>query len=573
MAKDETPDGLTDIATEGEDFLAGYPGGALLVDARGAVLATNSKGAAIEALLRRGEGEEIADLIAEAAEGPAIATAGLALPGANGDILVEVTVMPAAAADGTLLILVRDRTIEHNLRSVLVESRQRFKDLVEISSDFAWEVGPDGTFAFVSPRGALGYEAAELVGRHPEEFVLDAGEYSPLPFFCDRPLDEVEMWMRRADGTTACVVASCLPLGSESGETFGARGVCRDVTGDRERAAALDRARNREQLLNHIVGAVRDEVEPANMLNAAASATGRALNAAGCRIFRRSGTGGFTVAAEYGTVAGMGALEAILDERGIEEVSFEIDVGGWTVLAATTHYRHAANGAVCMWKRSAAGPWDDDSRILIGDVANQLGIANEQINNHERIVRLSRTDGLTGLLNRRAFYEEELPRRLRRLEHSGETAALFYMDLDNFKAVNDTFGHQRGDEVLLFLRDMLIEYSRPGDVISRLGGDEFAMWLDGIRPEVTVRRAETLLQESKALNQFSADRANPLGLSVGIATYDPGTAEPLDELLARADAAMYAVKNRGKGGIELAPSYRCDEPDKSGEGKKEEFSS
>ena len=571
MASDETPDGLPEIDAEREDFLAGYPGGALLVDAGGAVLATNQKGKGVEVLLGRGKVPEIADLIAEAAEGPAIATAGLTLPGASGDVLVEVTVMPAAD-DGTLLVLVRDRTIEHNLRSVLVESRQRFKDLVEISSDFAWEVGPDGTFAFVSPRGALGFEAAELVGRRPDEFVLDAEEYAPLPFYCDRPLDEVELWMRRAGGGTACVIVSCLPLAADTGEAFGARGVCRDVTRERERAVALDRARHREQLLNHIVSAVRDEVEPANMLTAAASAAGRALNAAGCRVYRRSGTGAFAVAAEYGTVAGMGALDAILGERGAEEVSFDVDVGGWTVLAATTHYRHTANGAVCMWKRSAAGEWDDDSRILIGDVANQLGIANEQINNHERIVRLSRTDGLTGLLNRRAFYEEELPRRLRRLEHSGETAALFYMDLDNFKAVNDTFGHQRGDEVLLFLRDMLIEYSRPADVIARLGGDEFAMWLDGIVPEATERRAGMLLDKSKALEAFSADPGNPLGLSIGIATYDPGTGEPLDDLLARADAAMYAVKNSGKGGIELAQPFG-DNPDRSDDGRKEEFSS
>ncbi len=571
MASDETPDGFLDIDTERQEFLAGYPGGAILVDAGGVVLAANPKGAVLEALLRRGAAPEIADLIAAAAAGPAIATAGLTLPGADGDILVEVTVTPAAA-DGTLLVLLRDRTIEHNLRAVLVESRQRFKDLVEISSDFAWEVGPDGAFAFVSPRGALGYQAAELVGRRPGEFVLDAEEYSPLPFYCDRPLDEVELWMRRADGTTACVIVSCLPLTAETGEAFGARGVCRDVTRERQRAAALDRARHREQLLNHIVGAVREEVDPANMLSAAAAAAGRALNAAGCRIYRRSEAGVFTVAAEYGTVAGVGALANTLEERGGEEVCFEVEVGGWVVLAATTHYRHAANGAICMWKRSAAAEWDDDSRILIGDVANQLGIANEQINNHERIVKLSRTDGLTGLLNRRAFFEEELPRRLRRLERSGETAALFYMDLDNFKAVNDTFGHQRGDEVLLFLRDMLIEHSRPGDVIARLGGDEFALWLDGIRPEATVRRAETLMRESRALERFSADAICPLGLSVGIATYDPAAGETLDQLLARADAAMYAVKNRGKGGIEMAPPCGCDRPRQSDRGRKEEFS-
>ena len=553
------------------DFLEGYPGGALLADGHGAILATNAKGAGIEALLARDEAPEVAELIAEAIESRAIATAGLSLPGVNGDVIVEVTVTPIDDG-GRFLVLVRDRTIEHNLRAVLVESRQRFKDLVEVSSDFAWEVGPDGTFAFVSPGGALGYAASDLVGRRPGEFVLDADQYAPLPFTCDRSLDEVEMWMRRADGSNACVVASCLPLNTESGEFLGARGVCRDVTEERERAEALDRSRQRENLLSYIVGAIRDEVEPTNMLSVAAAAASRALGAAGCRIYRRSESGNFAIAAEHGTVAGLGAVDGILDARDEGEAAFDVSVGGWTVLAATTHYRHGTNGAVCMWKRAADGGWDDDSRILIGDIANQLGIANEQINNHERILKLSRTDALTGLLNRRAFFEEELPRRLRRLEHSGETAALFYIDLDNFKAINDTFGHARGDEVLIFVRDMLIEYSRPADVIARLGGDEFAMWLDGIRPEATHRRSATLIEVSRSLEEFSADAGRPLGLSVGVATYDPVSAEPLDDLLARADAAMYAVKKRGKGGVQLAPPPSGG-PGSSDEGRKEEFSS
>ena len=131
-----------------------------------------------------------------------------------------------------------------------------------------------------------------------------------------------------------------------------------------------------------------------------------------------------------------------------------------------------------MWKPAKSEAWDDDHRLMLTDVANQLGIANEQIANHERIVALSRTDSMTGLLNRRAFYEEELPRRISRLERANQTASMFYVDMDNFKRVNDVHGHQAGDEAILFLRDMLINFSRPGDLIARLGGDEFAMWLD-----------------------------------------------------------------------------------------------
>jgi len=175
------------------------------------------------------------------------------------------------------------------------------------------------------------------------------------------------------------------------------------------------------------------------------------------------------------------------------------------------------------------------------------------VTNHERIVALSRTDSMTGLLNRRAFFEEELPRRASRLERSRESAALFYVDMDNFKLVNDTHGHQIGDDAIMFLRDMLIDFSRPGDVIARLGGDEFAMWLDGISSEVAEVRAISLIKQSQPMLQFSGDDDHPLGISVGIAVYEPDTHESIDDLLARADAAMYAIKNAGKGGFHMAP--------------------
>ena len=230
----------------------------------------------------------------------------------------------------------------------------------------------------------------------------------------------------------------------------------------------------------------------------------------------------------------------------------EVALGKWQVLATATNYRQSVNGALSMWKASSDEPWDDDHHLLISDVANQLGIANEQISNHERIVDLARTDSMTGMLNRRAFYEEELPRRISRLKRNRQTAALFFVDMDNFKLVNDVHGHQTGDDAIIFLRDMLMELSRPGDVIARLGGDEFAMWLDGISPEVSKDRAGDLIKASKALRKFSGDDKLPLGLSVGVAIFDPDDDESLDDMLARADAAMYEAKKAGKGGYKMA---------------------
>ncbi|MCC7017115.1 MAG: diguanylate cyclase [Rhodospirillales bacterium] len=531
--------------------LEGYPGAALRVGRDGRVVAANAKGLGLQALLERDSVPELGLLIARATGEGALAAGLVTLQGAQGEVVLEVSVVPEAGGKGEAVVLARDLTMERNLRSALVESRQRYKDLVEVSSDFSWETDEAGRFAFVSPKGALGYRADELVGRAAADFVTNPEDFSPIPFLAQRELDNIEIWMRRKDGAPACVLLAARPLSDASGVWRGTRGVCRDLTDERERESALSRAHQREQLLGYIVGNIRDEVDPSNMLTAAAAATGRALGASGSRIYRRGSDKRIKIGAYYGGEAPEGlddVVSAHVSDKGVETIR----LGDTSVLIAPTLYRNEVNGAVTMWRVKERGEWDDDHRLLLNDVANQLGIANEQLANHERIVMLSLTDGMTGLLNRRAFFEEELPRRFTRLRRNKQSAAMFYIDMDNFKRVNDVHGHQMGDDAIMALRDLMREYSRPGDEIARLGGDEFAMWLDNISPDVAIKRAETLIKASERLRRFSGDDAHPLGISLGVALYDPATGESLEHLLARADEAMYAIKRAGKGGYRVA---------------------
>src|SRR5690606_29352081 len=147
----------------------------------------------------------------------------------------DMVVLPWAS--GTVaLLLGRDVTLERSLRAALVDSRQRYKDLVEASSDFAWETDADGRFVFVSPRGALGYAAEELVGRRPEEFVIAAEGADPaFPFLAREPLGEVELRFRAASGSAAWLTAVCRPVFDAEGAWTGTRGLCRDVTEARNR--------------------------------------------------------------------------------------------------------------------------------------------------------------------------------------------------------------------------------------------------------------------------------------------------------------------------------------------------
>jgi len=545
---------LTPEPTSALALLEGYPGSALKVSRSGDILAGNQRAAGVAALIRNGDLPEVMDLISEAAGSAAIAAGTVSVPTDRGDILLEITILPESDSDA-MLLLARDLTMERNLRSALVESRQRYKDLVEVSSDFYWETDPQGAFVFVSPRGGIGYTTDELIERNGADFVVDPEAFSPLPFLSQRPLEDVEMWFRPKNGETACMLVSCVPLYREEHgerEWSGTRGVCRDVTDERRSEAALSRARHREQLLGYIVSSVRDELDPQQMLAAAATTTARALGVAGCRIYRQTEPNMVLVAAEYGNTEDLEDLEISVPHLQSGNEVVPMDIGPWRVLAVATQYRQTVNGAITIWKSAKGDDWDDDHLILIGDIANQLGIANEQVTNHERIVALSRTDSMTGLLNRRAFFEEELPRRVSRLERARQSAALFYVDMDNFKRVNDVHGHQKGDDAIMYLRDMLLEFSRPGDVIARLGGDEFAMWLDGISAEVAEVRAGALIEKSLPMRAMSGDDDNPLGISVGIAVFEPDSGESLDDLLARADGAMYAIKNAGKGGFHMA---------------------
>lgn len=538
--------------------LEAFPGTLLLFDAHGTLGFGKPAGSALVQAARNAPFPALDDLLGPALSSGQPRLGSLQASADDGVHSYDLTVLPLA--EGGAAVLAHEVTLHNNLRAALLESRQRYKDFVEISSDFAWETGPDGSLIFVSPRGALGHHASALVGRDPADLVMERDPGMPLPFSTHEPIEAQELWLRHTNGTSACVIVSAKPVYDRLGRWCGARGVCRDITGERDRDNELLRARNRERILNHVVRTFRDEVDPQDMLRVAAETLARGMGAESCQIYRREHSHESETpveddlmipAAQTGTVT-TDAASLIMDRLLAGEPLVEEEIRSREVLAAPCRYRHQMNGAVILWRAPGRGPWGRDDRLLISDIADQIGIANEQIAAHDYIVRISRTDGLTGLFNRRAFFEE-VGRRFTRLGFSQDSAVLMYVDLDNFKKVNDVRGHADGDKVLCAVRDLLVSHTRPTDLVARLGGDEFAIWLECGTIQVAENKARALLDlAEKSLAPLSASPEFPVSFSIGVAVYDPVHPEGLDDLIARADHAMYTVKRKGKAGFAVA---------------------
>lgn len=159
-------------------------------------------------------------------------------------------------------------------------------------------------------------------------------------------------------------------------------------------------------------------------------------------------------------------------------------------------------------------------------------------------------DALTGLLNRHSL-RDMLNRSIAKAKR-GTMTSLLYMDLDNFKEVNDTLGHSVGDKVLITLTGLLMKELRIEDIVFRLGGDEFAVLLDGMNSGEALTAAERLRSVVEGHPFELGDRIFPLTLSIGLIQIDGTLAS--GELLKQADAAMYRAKAQGKNRVVIIGS-------------------
>jgi diguanylate cyclase (GGDEF)-like protein len=196
--------------------------------------------------------------------------------------------------------------------------------------------------------------------------------------------------------------------------------------------------------------------------------------------------------------------------------------------------------------------FSDQERDLFAYLAGQATLSIENVDLHETVQQQAVTDELTGLFNVRQFHSR-LDNEIERAERFGQPMSLVMLDIDKFKSVNDTYGHQQGDRVLVEVARVLRRLSRDVDLPARYGGEEMAVVL----PQTDLRGAELGAERMRAaiegmqIQRLDGGGLLPITASFGVASF-PAEAGDKTSLIAAADAALYRAKRGGRNRVERA---------------------
>lgn len=433
------------------------------------------------------------------------------------------------------------------LCEALLDSRQRWQDLVSMTSDFAFETDALGRLVFVAPEWVLGWPAGSLLGQ-PAANLLAGPPGGFDPFHPDSVIRDRRCWMKRADGGVACLAFACTPLW-DGEDIIGSRGAAHDVTEQDRHETAMAMALRRGEVIEHILMQMRQEVLAPRMMQAVLQELTAVMGAEGAAVVDLlAALDADIVLHQVGgpLEPALSTMQELLHSPTIEPVA-AISPGGHPVLACPSDTRFGARAGLALWRAAGAEAWGAEDMLLASAATAIVRVVLEHDAIQRELARQARTDPLTGLLNRRSFLEE-IPRRINRLDCEGLPGTLMYLDLDYFKDLNDTHGHDVGDAALLLTATLLRNTVRPADLVARLGGDEFAVWLDGSDELTAAERAERLrIVAPGTFAEAMPIMPRPLSMSIGISSRHAGGGEDLDSMMRRADKAMYEVKRAGRG--------------------------
>lgn len=423
--------------------------------------------------------------------------------------------------------------ITERIRSAesLALSRRRFLDMALAASDWFWELNADLRFSYVSERfyTATGVAAEAILGRTRIEIADPANVEEERENWKEyqRKLDARESFrdfeyrfIAKHKGALYLKVSG-VPVFGEDGSFQGYRGTGTDITELRLAQEALaENERRLRVILDSSVAGV-----------AIASVLDGSILFANPRLSEM-----FQLAIE--DLDGMQLDQLCADQAEWELIRNRFEREGQVV-----------DAEVAFSRGDGGGFWGLISLKTI-QYQNQAAVltwfhdVSELRESREKLKQMALSDPLTGLANRRLF-KSEVGRALARANRSGQGGSMLYFDLDGFKPVNDTYGHDVGDYVLCEVATRIKAILRSSDLLSRLGGDEFAVLLENTSTlEQAVRIGEKIVETIQ--QSFTARQQSfSISASVGVAFFEATDADP-DALLIKADRAMYEAKCTGK---------------------------
>ncbi|MCW3006784.1 MAG: hypothetical protein JWP17_1410 [Solirubrobacterales bacterium] len=470
----------------------------------------------------------------------------------------ELTVTPVHGADGTrshIVAVLRDASREAATADELVATRSRYgrviddlaaaelryRELVERIPAVVYLADFDESFTlrYVSPR------IESLLGTPPEAFLADQSLWNAHVHpddrervreaerfaFEQRVTQALEYRMVAADGRVVWVTDRDEIVCDEAGRPLFTQGVLVDITAQRRAEEGLREERDRAQRYLDLAGMVVLVVEPGGRI--------ALLNRAGHQLLGHPD----------GTLIGRDWFDTCVPapdrdrRRDVHRERLdgerEASVGNLEVSLRTA----AGSERIIRWNHAVLS---DEHGQAISTLSSGVDVTDRH-RAEQQIAHLAYHDPLTGLPNR-ALLREHLDLSLARAKRNGTAIALLYLDLDDFKLVNDSLGHAAGDELLCSVADELRRRARASDLIVRQGGDEFLLLLSDLQTsgaEEAAQSAAAAVRSALADPFRIAGAEFHVGTSIGISLF-PRDAEDAEALLKHADAAMYQAKATGR---------------------------
>jgi len=375
-----------------------------------------------------------------------------------------------------------------------------------------------------------GYSAQEVIGRHNTLVCPSLEQQQELAaiFECVADgggVDHFETTRRRKDGRVIHVSVTVSPIRGANGEVVGASTVARDITERRRERDALAEAEER----------FREAFEeaPIGMALIGLDRSFAKVNRALCQIT------GYT--AEQLDRMDVDAIVHPDDEGDVQDGIASVKRGEQSLYASERRLLHASGHPVWVaFQVTLIRYADGTPRHFLAQIQD----ITDRKRYEDRLQDLADRDSLTGLLNRRSF-SRELDSQAALVARYGAEGALLMLDLDHFKYINDTLGHQVGDEIIVRASELLRGRLRESDVLARLGGDEFAILLPKATPDAAEQVARELLAvlDEEPITVVGVGR-RAITASIGVAAFEPELTG--EDVLVNADLAMYDAKEAGR---------------------------